>query len=152
MKRAFLVLAAVLVSSCNLNTDTPNEPSDPATETFASGLQVDISKMTKTPGGAYYKDLVVGSGTAITGLPTVIVSYIEFLKDASVVGSVSGVTQTLTSMIPGLQEGMQGMKPNGERLIVVPSALAYGNSNAIAGVPANSTIVFDIIFKGFAIQ
>lgn len=149
MKRLLLVLAAAFVSSCSLNTDTPSQPSDPLTETFAPGLGVDFSKMTRTPSGAYYKDLVVGSGAALTGLPSVVISYIEFLKDAELVGSVSSVTQPLTSMIPGLQEAMQGMMPNGERLIVVPSALAYGNQSGVVGVPPNSTLVFDLIFKDF---
>jgi FKBP-type peptidyl-prolyl cis-trans isomerase FkpA len=152
MKRLLLLAAAVLVSSCNLNTDSPSEPSDPATETFAAGLQVDIPNMVKTPSGAYYKDFVVGSGTPITGLPSVIISYFEFLKSGAPVGGVSDATQNLTSMVEGLQEGVQGMKPNGERLIVVPSALGYGNSTSIAGVPPNSTLVFDIIFKGFPVQ
>jgi FKBP-type peptidyl-prolyl cis-trans isomerase len=150
MKRLFLVLAAALVSSCSLNTDIENKPSDPATETFASALQVDLSKLTKTASGAYYRDLVVGSGTPITGLPSIYLSYIEFLKDASIVGAVTDVNQFLSSMIPGLQEGMQGMMPNGERLIVVPSALAYGNASNITGVPPNSTLVFDVIFKSYA--
>ena len=44
----------------------------------------------------------------------------------------------------GLQEGMQGMRMNGERLIVVPSALAYGNLNTVPGVPPNSTLVFEV--------
>ena len=152
MRPLLLVVAAALVSSCSLNTDAPNEPSDPAKETFAAILKVDIASMTRTTSGAYYRDLVVGTGNPITGQPAVVISYIEFLKDAKVVGSVSSATQLLSSMVPGLQEGVQGMKPNGERLIVVPSALAYGNSTTVVGVPPNSTLVFDLIFKGYAIQ
>jgi len=152
MKRLLLILAAALVSSCSLSTETSNPPSDPLTETFASGFGIDFSKMTKTPGGAYYKDLVGGSGVPLSGLPPVVISYIEFLKDASVVGSVSTVNQLLTAMVPGVQEGMQGMMPNGERLIVVPSALGYGNETGIVGVPPNSTLVFDLIFKGYGTQ
>jgi FKBP-type peptidyl-prolyl cis-trans isomerase len=152
MKRLFLVLAAALVSSCDLNTAVPDTPSDPTKETFASSLQVDISSMAKTPSGAYYRDLVVGTGTPIAGLPTVVISYIEFLKDARIVGTATSATQPLSAMIPGIQEGVQGMKPGGERLIVVPSVLAYGNSTTVPGVPANSTLVFDLIFKGLPVQ
>ena len=152
MKRLVLVLAAVLVSSCSLNTDAPNEPTDPAKETFAASLNVDISSMTKTANGAYYRDLVVGAGDPIAGQPNVVISYIEFLKDGQVVGTVSSATQQLTRMVPGLQEAVQGMKPGGERLIVVPSALGYGNSTTIPGVPPNSTLVFDLIYKGLAPQ
>ena len=142
----------MLVSACNLNTDAPNEPSDPTKETFASNLNVDIASMTKTPNGAYYRDLVVGNGDAISGQPIVVISYIEFLKDGTIVGTVSSAIQELNRMIPGVQEAVQGMKINGERLIVVPSALGYGNSTTVPGVPPNSTLVFDLIYKGLAPQ
>jgi FKBP-type peptidyl-prolyl cis-trans isomerase len=152
MKRLVFVLAAMLVSACNLNTDAPNEPSDPTKETFASSLNVDIASMTRTPNGAYYRDLVAGSGDAISGQPIVVISYIEFLKDGTIVGTVSSAIQELNRMIPGVQEAVQGMKTNGERLIVVPSALGYGNSTTVPGVPPNSTLVFDLIYKGLAPQ
>jgi FKBP-type peptidyl-prolyl cis-trans isomerase len=152
MKRLVLVLAAALVSSCSLNTDAPNEPSDPTKETFAASLNVDIASMTRTTNGAYYRDLIVGTGDPISGQPNIVISYIEFLKDGQVVGTVSSATQALSRMVPGLQEAVQGMKPNGERLIVVPSALGYGNSTTIPGVPPNSTLVFDLIYKGPAAQ
>ena len=152
MKRLVLVLAAAFVSSCSLNTDAPNEPSDPTKETFAASLNVDIASMTRTTNGAYYRDLIVGTGAPLSGQPNVVISYIEFLKDGQVVGTVSSATQALSRMVPGLQEGVQGMKPNGERLIVVPSALGYANSTTIPGVPPNSTLVFDLIYKGPAAQ
>src|SRR5689334_15440721 len=152
MKRFLFVVAAALVSACSLNTDAPNDPSDPTKETFAASLNIDISSMTRTPSGAYYRDLLVGAGDPISGQPSVVISYIEFLKDAKVVGTVNSATQLLSRMVPGLQEGVQGMKPNGERLIVVPSALGYGNSTTIPGVPPNSTLVFDLIYKGPAPQ
>jgi FKBP-type peptidyl-prolyl cis-trans isomerase len=151
-RRVFLIFAAALLASCNLDTSTPNRPSDPATETFAAALGVDISTMTKTPSGAYYKDLKPGSGTALTGLPVVNISYVEFLKDASLVGQIVGVNQDLTSMIPGIQEAIQGMKPGGERLMVIPSALAYGNSQTAVGVPPNSTLVVDLVFNNYSTQ
>lgn len=149
MNRLLLVSAAALVSSCSLNTDAPNEPTDPATETFAANLGVNIAQMVKTPSGAYYKDGPLGSGTPISGQPAVILTYREYLKDGSVVGNVTSAPQLLSSMIVGIQEGVQGMKPNGERLIVVPSALGYKNSNTVPGVPPNSTLVFDIVFNGY---
>jgi len=149
MKRLLLVLAAALVSSCSLNTNAPDEPSDPTKESFASALGVDLSTMTKTPSGAYYKELKQGTGTPISGLPSVNISYAEFLKTGALVGQLVSVTQDLTVMIQGIQEGAQGMKPGGERLLVVPSALGYGNNPSIAGVPANSTLVIDLIFNSY---
>ena len=152
MKRLLLVLAAAVVSSCSLNTNAPDEPSDPAHESFASSLGIDISTMTKTPGGAYYKDLNQGYGTPISGLPVVTISYLELLKTGAVVGQLVAVTQDLSVMVQGVQEGVQGMKPGSERLNVVPTALGYGHSQTVAALPPKSTLVFDLVFNNYLNQ
>lgn len=140
-----LAAAAALTSCLSLNVDGPGtEPSDPAHETFAPGLNVDISKMQRTPSGVYYKDGPLGSGGAFTGLGTVTISFVGYLKNGSLFQQGSAVQIVLGNEIVGLQEGMQGMHPGGERLIVIPSALGFGPS--VAGtVPPNSTLVYDLI-------
>jgi FKBP-type peptidyl-prolyl cis-trans isomerase len=65
---------------------------------------------------------------------------------------VNTATQTLGALIPGLRDAMQGMRPGGERIIVVPSAMAYGNANTGTGIPPNSTLVFDLLFKAYPLQ
>ena len=152
MRRFLLALAVVALSGCDLSTDVADEPTNPATETFASQLQVNIATMTKTTAGTYYKDLKVGDGAEVAGAPAVVISYQVFLKDATLISSVTAVTQQLGSLIPGLRDAMQGMRPGGERLIVVPSAMGYGNSTTVPGVPPNSTLVFDLLFKGYPVQ
>jgi peptidylprolyl isomerase len=44
-------------------------------------------------------------------------------------------------VIPGWDQGLDGMKVGGERRIVIPSELAYGESGN-SGVPANADLVF----------
>jgi FKBP-type peptidyl-prolyl cis-trans isomerase len=46
-------------------------------------------------------------------------------------------------VIKGWEQGLAGMKAGGSRRLVIPPSLAYG-ARARAGVPANSTLVFEI--------
>jgi len=149
MVKRFSVLSALaMVVACNLDTTGPNGvSSDPATETFASSLGIDIATMTRTPDGDYYKDLKVGTGPAVVGVPTIGFTYRGFLKDGTVFDPGGALPpQSLGGLIFGFQEGVQGMQVGGERIIVIPSALGYGSSppsNSI--IPQNATLVFDVI-------
>ncbi|MEO6876950.1 MAG: FKBP-type peptidyl-prolyl cis-trans isomerase, partial [Gemmatimonadaceae bacterium] len=59
----------------------------------------------------------------------------------------------LSGLIPGLADTMQGMRVGGRRLMVIPSAYAYGNSKITGAtglvVPPNSTLIFDITLTSF---
>ena len=145
MKRLILLLAAACLSACNLEVANPsNTPSDPATETFASFLQVDISSMTKTPDGVYYKDVQVGTGAVLTGQPAVLYTIQGFTKTGAIFANGSQATPVpLNTLVLGLQLGMQGMREGGQRLIVVPSKFGFGPS-ANAPVPPNSTLVYKV--------
>jgi FK506-binding nuclear protein len=46
-------------------------------------------------------------------------------------------------VIKGWDIGVVGMSAGGERRITIPANLAYG-SKGMPGIPANSTLVFDI--------
>lgn len=148
MKRVLMLLASWSLAACSLNTQPDDHPTDPATETFASALNVNISAMTKTTNGVYIKDLIVGAGATLTTATTITMSYGEFVKTGAIAGTGDHVAIAVTSMPPGLQEGMVGMKVGSERLIVIPSALGYGNTS-VGSVPPNSTLIFDIILYSF---
>jgi len=59
---AFVTLA--VIAACGGETTTP-PASDPATETFASSLGVDLASMTKVSPDLYTKDLTVGTGGVV---------------------------------------------------------------------------------------
>jgi FKBP-type peptidyl-prolyl cis-trans isomerase len=154
MKRIFLfVLATVALGAWNLDTtqpDAPNIPSNPATETFDPRLKIDLSKFTKTTNGVYYLDPKVGTGATISGSPAITFSYIGFLKTFDVFDENQVTSPVLLSgLIVGFQEGLQGMKVGGERILVIPSALGYQNQSR-PGIPPNSTLVFDVILNGIS--
>jgi FKBP-type peptidyl-prolyl cis-trans isomerase FkpA len=140
------LLAMVSLTSClNLNVDGPgSEPSDPAHESFDASLHVDISTMQRTPSGVYYKDGPLGEGAPFTGLGTLTITFVGFLKTGALFQQGSDVQITLGNETVGLQEGLQGMRVGGERLLGIPSALGFGNT-VTGTVPPNSTLVYDIV-------
>jgi FKBP-type peptidyl-prolyl cis-trans isomerase len=145
VRRLAFLLASVTLTACLSSTDVaPSSPSDPATETFASNLGINISQMTKTSLGDYYQDITVGTGTTLGTQLKVFVDYAGFLKDGSIFSSAATTRFSLDSTIVGFQDGMTGMKVGGERLIVIPSALGFGPSPN-GPIPANSTLIFDVV-------
>lgn len=150
MRRRMMLLSALLLLACNLDTPTnapvSDNPSDPSTETFASNLNIDIASMTKTAMGDYYKDLKPGSGPALSGPQVVILSYETFLKNGAEVDQQVNEQLDLGTVIRGLQDGLVGMQAGGERVVVVPSANGFGPYPQL-GIPANSTLVFDVLLK-----
>jgi FKBP-type peptidyl-prolyl cis-trans isomerase FkpA len=149
MRRSTIIVTAVLLAACLNGTDStigPDQPSDPATETFADNLHINISQMTKTSLGDYYIDLKTGTGPPLAGPRSVVFSYETFLKTGLLVDQQIGVLRDLKTVVRGLQDGMIGMQAGTERVIVVPSALGFGPTST-PPIPPNATLVFDVILN-----
>ena len=147
MRRPILAICSLLLAACNLDVAQPEDhPSDPATEAFATSLNIDVKTMQKTALGVYYKDVKVGTGAALTSRRPVLVDYIAFLRNGAQIDQGLGtlIDLTLGNSITGFGDGMLGMNVGGERVLVIPSLLAYGNRNDIPEIPPNSTLVFDV--------
>ena len=151
MKRLLTLVALASVGACNNLVTGLGPPSDPATETFDPSLGVTISQMTKLESGVYIQDLLVGSGDEVVQrTDTVWVTYTGFLKDGEDFDSGVNTRLITTGIVPGLALGMIGMRVGGRRLIVVPSALGYGEESVTEPgtvdpvIPRQSTLVFRI--------
>jgi FKBP-type peptidyl-prolyl cis-trans isomerase len=95
-------------------------------------------------------DVKLGSGPAATASSTVVVDYTGAVAATGVIfqSSLDSGQQaqlSLSSVIPGWQEGITGMKAGGIRRLLIPAALAYGaNPPNNSGIPANADLVFDV--------
>ena len=129
---AFATAASVLAFAC---TDPPAAPS-----TNAPFSQT---------------DLVLGTGATATAGGTITVNYTGWFYDATKSdkkglqfdSSIGQAPFTFVlgsgSVIQGWEQGVPGMRVGGERLLIVPPPLAYGNTRS-GIVPPNTTLVFDI--------
>jgi peptidylprolyl isomerase len=116
---------------------------------FDPSLGVDVSAMTQTDSGLYYRDLVVGSGqTAVQG-GSAEVAYSGWLADGTLFDSGSFTfTVGVGQVIDGFDEGVAGMKVGGKRRLVIPPDLAYG-SRGSGSIPGNATLVFEVELLSF---
>ncbi len=95
------------------------------------------------------EDTEVGEGKEVKAGSRVTVHYIGMLQngvefDNSIKrGEPYTFTVGVGSVIKGWDTGLIGMKEGGERVLVVPAELAYGN-RTVATIPPNSTLLFSI--------
>lgn len=106
---------------------------------------------TITDSGLRYEDIKVGEGDLCTGRgQTAIVHYTGWLEDGTPFDSSRERDEPFSFpvdcsyVIPGWDEGVQGMRVGGVRRLTVPPALAYGERGAGSVIPPNATLVFEI--------
>src|SRR6187401_3297264 len=84
--RVASLYAMMTLTACSEDLDPGsggNTPSNPATETFASALGVNIATMTKKNDNLYVQDLVVGTGAEAVNSKTVGMTYTGWLKNGT---------------------------------------------------------------------
>ena len=111
---------------------------------FAASLGINLAAMTRTSSGLYYEDIETGEGEPAASGDAVEVAYTGWLSDGTQFDSGS-FTFNLGAgdVVPGFDEGVQGMRVGGVRRIIIPPALGYG-SQARGAIPPDSILVFRI--------
>lgn len=99
-------------------------------------------------------DSVVGTGAAAKLGDTVAILYKGSLQNGTVFDSSEAhknkpLIFALGShkVIPGMEQGIVGMKVGGTRIIVIPPALGYG-ARGYGPIPSNETITFKVQLLG----
>lgn len=103
--------------------------------------------VTTTKSGLQYEVLKEGTGKNPKATDTVTVHYVGTLIDGtkfdSSIDRKMPATFQLDGVIKGWTEGVQLMKEGAKYKFVIPSELAYGEAGR-PGIPANSTLVFEV--------
>jgi FKBP-type peptidyl-prolyl cis-trans isomerase len=113
--------------------------------------------MTTTPSGLQIDDVVPGTGAEAQAGQSVTVHYTGWLHDAA---APNGRGKKFDSskdrgdpfefnlgagmVIRGWDEGVQGMKVGGTRVLTIPADLGYGARGAGGVIPPNATLVFEV--------
>jgi FKBP-type peptidyl-prolyl cis-trans isomerase FkpA len=111
-----------------------------ATTTTASGLKIE--------------DVVEGGGAAAVAGRNVTVHYTGWLTDGVIRGRKFDSSKDRNDpfvfplgaghVIKGWDEGVQGMKVGGTRLLTIPPALGYGARGAGGVIPPHATLLFEV--------
>jgi len=115
------------------------------------------SSMVTTDSGLQYDDTTPGSGAEAQAGSTVTVHYTGWLHDPSQANGRGAKFDSSKDrgdpfrfplgaghVIRGWDEGVQGMKVGGTRVLVIPADLGYGARGAGGVIPPNATLVFEV--------
>jgi len=135
LKQLFAVLIVALIASACGGDSGGGNPNDPS--------QVSIQFSTV--------ELVTGTGATAASGNTATVGYTLWLYNPA--GTDNKGTQRdagtfsfrlgTGAVIPGFDQGVNGMRVGGKRRIYVPSTLGYG-AQGTSGIPPNAALVFEV--------
>ena len=118
-------------------------------EDSAKAADSAATEITK-PSGLAYTDVEVGTGEEAKAGQTAVVHYTGWLTDGTKFDSSKDRGQPFSfplgqgRVIKGWDEGVQGMKVGGKRLLNIPSDLGYGASGAGGVIPPNARLKFEV--------
>jgi len=117
--------------------------------------------MPTLPSGLQYEDTVAGSGAEATAGNRVQVHYTGWLHDPAAESQRGRKFDSSKDrgqpfvfplgaghVIRGWDEGVQGMKVGGTRVLTIPAELGYGARGAGGVIPPNATLVFEVELLG----
>ena len=147
--RSYLV--ALLSVAAYLGTGDPAyaQPTGSPPATVSSKLDAKGKELQKI-------DVKVGSGTEAVKGKAVVVHYTGWLYDPITSQKGAKFDSTRDRNLPfgfllgegrvirGWEEGVQGMKVGGQRTLIIPPDMGYGERGAGGVIPPNATLIFDV--------
>ncbi len=113
--------------------------------------EVQSSQYTETDSGLMYFDFEIGGGDEAGDSSQVEVHVAAWLTNQTLISSTFENEDPLSldlgseTVVVGLAEGIRGMKVGGERQLLVPPELAFGDEGVPqAGIPGGATLIYEI--------
>jgi len=100
-------------------------------------------------GDLVVEDVVVGDGPEAQNGDPLVVDYVGLLEDGTIFDTtVNSIPFRFTlgvgEVIDGFDEGLPGMRVDGQRRLIIPPNLGYGVDGIPGRIPGNSTLTFDV--------
>lgn len=143
MKKLYAFVAALVVAAA------PGAAA-PAGRKAAKPTKVAAGKFVKTKSGLKYAILKPGKGAVARANQRVDVHYTGWLTNGKKFDSSLDRDEPFQfqlgvgQVIPGWDQGVQGMKEGEKRQLVVPGKLGYGEDGAGSDIPPNATLIFEV--------
>ena len=150
-RQSLLLLASgTLLLAGNLAAQTPSAATSPTTSKSLTQIGAKVTELQKI-------DVKQGTGAEAVAGKAVIVHYTGWLYDPAAADRKgakfdSSLDRKLPfgfflgagRVIKGWDEGVAGMKVGGQRTLVIPPQLGYGERGAGGAIPPNATLLFDV--------
>ena len=153
MKQGVAAIVAVVVAGFFFLPNFTKNNNALNTQTPVPTTQENTAAVSAT-NGLLVQDEVAGTGATAQAGDVVSVNYTGKLQNGTVFDSSVGKQpfQFILGkgqVIAGWEQGLVGMKVGGKRVLVIPSALAYGaqemkDSTGKVVIPANATLMFEV--------
>jgi peptidylprolyl isomerase len=133
---------ATLIFEVELVSIHPGSPDAPTA--------VNEADYTTTDSGLKYYDLQAGDGPSAEQGEVVSVDFTAWLTDGTKIGSSVDTGEPVVfalgmgQVIPGWDEGVAAMKVGGQRQLIIPPELAFGDQGASGVIPPNATLILEV--------
>lgn len=141
------------VLSESTGNTTNNSSSSTPTAATVKPAEFGVYNRYKSDTSALYADIATGTGTEAVAGKKVSVTYAGWLTNGTIFDQTADPNKPFSftlgagSVITGWEQTIPGMKVGGERLLIIPPAVGYGNT-AQGLIPANSVLIFRVKLVG----
>lgn len=153
-----LIAVALSVSLAACGSDDGADSPDSSSSAAAGEVSTDLSEKPEVPASdepapdeLVIDDVVVGDGAEAVAGSTADVKYVGAFYESGEEFDSSwsgGAEETIPvplgggRVIPGFEQGIEGMKVGGRRTVTIPSDLGYGPEGSPPVIPGDATLVF----------